>query len=231
MTILFYVTAVVAVVIGLLMLFLKADARKLSQALRFIGPGLLAVLGAGLLLTGRAAAGGMLMSAAFAWHLRGRGREAAKPSSGMRSSVRTAALEMELDHDSGMLEGHILAGSREGQALASLDLDDLIELGKELSSDPESLQLLEAYLDRRFPVWREHRKADGGERKSSAPASGSMSKEEAYEILGLEAGASAADIRKAHRRLMQRVHPDLGGSSFLAARINEAKETLLSSQR
>lgn len=231
MTFLFYGAAALVVIIGLTLLFIRTDPVRLSRALKLIGPALVGALGALLLLIGRAAAGGMLLSAAFAWHMRSRSKEKAKPSPGMRSSVRTAALEMELDHDSGMLEGHVLAGSREGQSLASLDLPELIELGKELSSDPESLQLLEAYLDRRFPVWRNHGETEAGDRQRGTPASGPMSKQEAYQVLGLEAGASAADIRKAHRRLMQRVHPDLGGSSFLAARINEAKEVLLSSQR
>jgi len=138
---------------------------------------------------------------------------------------------MELDHDSGALEGHVLTGRHEGARLADLALEDLLDLGRELASDAESVQLLETYLDGRFPVWREHAKADAGGRQAGAPASGAMTKQEAYEILGLEAGASAADIRKAHRRLMQRLHPDLGGSSFLAARINEAKEILLDGHR
>jgi hypothetical protein len=87
--------------------------------------------------------------------------------------------------------------------------------------------LLETYLDGRFPVWREDPDARGGEGLGVPPGTGAMTKQEAYKILGLEAGATAADIRKAHRRLMQRLHPDLGGTSFLAARINEAKDVLL----
>jgi hypothetical protein len=138
---------------------------------------------------------------------------------------------MELDHDSGALEGTVLTGRREGRRLADMSLEELLDLGRELETDAESAQLLEAYLDSRFPVWREHAQADAGRRQAGAPASGAMTKQEAYEILGLEAGASTAEIRKAHRRLMQRLHPDLGGSSFLAARINEAKEILLDGHR
>ena len=138
---------------------------------------------------------------------------------------------MELDHDSGLLEGSVLAGRFEGSRLGQLELEDLLALGRELSDDPESTQLLEAYLDGRFPVWRENVETDTRDRQRSAPAPGAMTKQEAYEILGLEAGASAAEIRKAHRRLMQRLHPDLGGTSFLAARINEAKDVLLSQHK
>jgi DnaJ-domain-containing protein 1 len=107
-------------------------------------------------------------------------------------------------------------------------LSELVDLLGELSGDAESRQLLETYLDGRFPVWREDAHAHDGDRERVAPGAGAMTKQEAYKVLGLETGASAADVRKAHRRLMQRLHPDLGGSSFLAARINEAKDILLS---
>jgi hypothetical protein len=59
------------------------------------------------------------------------------------------------------------------------------------------------------------------------PAGGPMSRQEAYAILGLPAGASVADIRAAHRRLMRGAHPDTGGSDWLAARINQARDVLL----
>ena len=147
---------------------------------------------------------------------------------GKRSTVRTAALEMELDHDTGGLEGLVLAGRHEGKMLGAMGLAELQQLYRELPGDPESRQLLETYLDGRFPIWRKDAETNGGEGLGVAPGSGAMTKEEAYKVLGLEAGAAAADVRKAHRRLMQRLHPDIGGTSFLAARINEAKDVLLS---
>lgn len=228
MTVLFYGVGLLLVLGVLAMLALKADAGRLANGLRIAGPIGLGVIGVALLLFGRAGLGGMMISTALAWHLTNLRRRGAQPTSGRRSTVRTAALEMELDHDTGDLEGVVLVGRFEGRVLSQLDRDDLLLLGRELSSDAQSIQLLETYLDRRFPDWRDDAQADVGGGQAGAPASGPMSKQEAYQILGLESGASAADIRQAHRRLMQRVHPDLGGSSFLAARINEAKEVLLS---
>jgi DnaJ-domain-containing protein 1 len=142
--------------------------------------------------------------------------------------VRTAALEMELDHDTGALEGLVLAGSAEGRMLGAMDLAALTRLYRELAPDIESRQLLETYLDCRFPVWRRDAQAHGGEGLRVAPGAGAMTKEEAYKVLGLEAGAAPADVRKAHRRLMQRLHPEVDRASFLAARIEEAKDVLLS---
>lgn len=225
-----YAVAALALLFVLTLAFLKADAARLAGMLRIAGPVALGLVGLVLLLAGRAGLGGMMISLAVGWMSTGAWRASSRRTPGRRSSVRSAALEMELDHDSGALQGHVLAGRFEGRSLADLDLPDLLQLRGELMSDAESLQLLETYLDGRFAFWREDPQADIGDRQGSPPASGAMSKQEAYQILGLEAGASAADIRKAHRRLMQRLHPDIGGSSFLAARINEAKDILLSDQ-
>jgi len=150
-----------------------------------------------------------------------------RPSTGQTSQVRSAALEMHLDHDSGTMNGQVLAGQFEGRSLDDLDEAELRTFAVEIENDGESAALLEAYFDRRFPGWREHVDADDGGRQSSAAQSGTMTNEEAYQILGVAPGASEADIVAAHRRLMQKVHPDMGGSTFLAAKINEAKDRLL----
>ncbi|MGC2827177.1 MAG: DnaJ domain-containing protein [Pseudolabrys sp.] len=149
-------------------------------------------------------------------------------SGGQTSRVRSAYFEMELDHDSGTMRGRILAGRHKGAELERLDVKALAELLSEV--DEESRALLVAYLDRRDPGWSEHAQADAaaGRRASS---SGKMSEEEAYQILGLQAGASTDAVSRAHRTLMKKLHPDQGGSTFLAARINEAKEILLRRHR
>jgi DnaJ domain len=228
MTVVFYIVAGLFVLILIGTAFLRTNPARLAETLRISGPILLAIAGCLLVVTGRAGIGGMLLSGALAWYTSNRMRRGARKTPGKCSTVRTAALEMELDHDSGGLEGLVLAGRHEGRALGTMSQNELMELLGELSSDSESRQLLETYLDSRFPVWRENTKTNDRDRQGVAPGTGPMTKEEAYKILGLETGATATEVRKAHRRLMQRLHPDLGGSSFLAARINEAKDVLLS---
>ena len=149
-------------------------------------------------------------------------------SSGKTSQVRSAFFEMELDHDSGEMRGHVVAGRHQGAALASLELTTLVGMLSEV--DDESRALLVAYLDRRDPGWSEHAHGDAATGRGAA-SSGKMSEQEAYQILGLQAGASADDISHAHRTLMKKFHPDQGGSTYLAARINEAKEILIRSHR
>lgn len=227
MTVPFYLAALV--LLGALgtLVFVRASPARLAAAIHATGPLLAGLAGIGLLVMGRVGLAGVAFSMAAAWYLSYRNRRAVRRSSGRISTVRTAALEMELDHDSGGLEGMVLAGRFEGRMLSALDRDELLELHAALGEDGESLQLLETYLDGRFPGWRESTDGDTDRRQRASPRSGPMTEEEAYKVLGLEAGASAADIREAHRRLMQRLHPDLGGSSFLAARINEARDVLL----
>ncbi len=149
-------------------------------------------------------------------------------SSGKTSRVRSAYFEMELDHDSGEMRGTIVAGAHQGAALESLDVKTLVAMLPEI--DEESRALLIAYLDRRDSTWSEYAQADATAGRA-APSSGKMSEQEAYQILGLEPGVSANDITRAHRALMKKLHPDQGGSTYLAARINEAKEILLRRHR
>jgi hypothetical protein len=151
-----------------------------------------------------------------------------RKSAGQSSQVRSTYLEMELDHDTGAMRGRIIAGRHQGVALERLDIKTLAGLLGEF--DEESRALLVAYLDRRDPGWSEYAQEYAAAGRPAA-SSGKMSEQEAYQILGLEAGATADDISHAHRTLMKKLHPDQGGSTYLAARINEAKEILLRRHR
>jgi hypothetical protein len=163
------------------------------------------------------------------WSIPGIGARTQK-SQGQVSRVRSAFLEMELDHDTGAMRGRVLAGRHEGAALDALELPTLTGFLADI--DQESRALLMAYLDRRQPSWREHAQGDAtAGSNGSAWRSGKMTEEEAYQILGVQAGASAEDIGRAHRTLMKKLHPDQGGSTYLAARVNEAKDILLRRHR
>jgi hypothetical protein len=137
---------------------------------------------------------------------------------------------MTLAHDSGDLDGVVRDGRFRGRRLG--ELSD-IELGELLAEcrldDDESARLLEAYLDRARPDWRAWSGAAGATDGVSPTPSTAMTREEAYRILGLSPGADEKAIRDAHRRLMVKLHPDQGGSDYLAAKINQAKDLLLSS--
>ena len=152
-------------------------------------------------------------------------RAGGQRSAGQTSQVRSQFLDMRLDHDSGELSGRIIAGPNAGHLLDEFDLQQLIAMIP--GFDAESVALLESYLDRRFPAWRQDAQGDaaGGQRR--AAPSGKMTDEEAYQILGLQPGAGRDEIGRAHRGLMKKLHPDQGGSTYLAARVNEAKDTLL----
>jgi DnaJ-domain-containing protein 1 len=141
-------------------------------------------------------------------------------------------IEMELDHDTGDMNGTVLAGPNAGRALNDLAEDALRALYAECrQADPDGARLLEAYLDRRFPRWREDAQAHEDAGPGTRPHSGAMTEEEAYQILGLQPGASPDEVRRAHRTLMKKLHPDQGGSTYLAARVNQAKEVLLTRHR
>jgi DnaJ-domain-containing protein 1 len=136
---------------------------------------------------------------------------------------------MTLDHESGAISGRILTGPQAGRSLDEFDLPELAAMMA--GFDAESCALLESYLDRRFPAWRQHAQGDAAGRQRRETSSGKMTTEEAYQILGLKPGAGPDEIGRAHRTLMKKLHPDQGGSTYLAARVNAAKDTLLRTHR
>jgi hypothetical protein len=140
--------------------------------------------------------------------------------------VHTEHLEVELDHDTGAISGRVLKGFFAGRDLQSLAPVEMAHLWQDCRfADPPSAQILEAYLDRVHPTWREDMSRAEGE---NAPgADGRMSREQAMDILSVAPDATEDEIRRAHRDLMMKMHPDRGGSTFLAAKINEAKDVLL----
>ena len=230
-------------VIGLILLFLlvqgikqfaRMDATTAARLVRH-GGGMLGMIGALLLLLrgriGLAAALANVVANFAGWRTTGAGSTpfrnvGGSARQGGASTARSAMIEMRLDHSSGAMSGTVLAGAYAGRAIETLSRPELLALRQELArDDPDGVNLLEAYLDRRFAGWRE---ADQGERQ--ARRSGAMSRREALEVLGLAEGASSAEIIGAHRALMKKFHPDHGGSTTLAARVNQAKDVLMQRQ-
>lgn len=148
------------------------------------------------------------------------------PSQGQKSEVETRYLRMTLNHDTGEMDGDILEGKHQGKRLSDLGFSDLLNLLQECRrEDAQSAAVLEAFLDRNFAdEWRDSETERG---RSGVQDDGKMSQEEAREILGVGADATREQIIEAHRHLMQKLHPDRGGSTYLAAKINEAKRMLL----
>jgi hypothetical protein len=231
-----YGIAAVAAVWWVSRFFATANPTVMAKRIKLIGGALALVVAAVLLVRGRLDMAFMLGGLAawlFGWsgiRMPGFGGRT-RPSPGSVSRVRSPMIEMELDHDSGEMNGTVLAGAFTGRALKDLEESALRRVYDECrASDPDGLRLLEAYLDRRFAGWREHAQAhaDAG---SGRPQAGAMTEEEAYQILGVQPGAAPDEIRRAHRTLMMKLHPDQGGTTYLAARINEAKDILLRRHR
>jgi hypothetical protein len=226
----FFLLGLAALVLGLLAIggFTRANPAAMARQIKLAG-GALALGAATLFLVrgmpGPAALLGALGSWLLGWSGGVPGGGSARKTPGQTSTVTTEHLEMELDHDSGAMTGKVLKGMFAGRDLDSLKPAEVALLWHDCRFiDPQSAQLLEAYLDRVHPTWRED--VARGER-AMRDHEGRMQPAEAYEILGLKPGATDDEIRRAHRDLMLKLHPDRGGSTYLAAQVNEAKDVLL----
>lgn len=212
----------------------NADPAKLGRVVGWFAAGL-GVAGAGAVLIGLiasdrlgpalAVAGGLAPLVLRGRTLWRRYHGSASTAGGKVSEVETGLLRMKLDHDTGAMSGQVRRGPYAGRRIEDLDQTELIALWRQCVAEDESgARLLETYLDRLRPDWR--RAASGGGGAAGAPGD-VMTRDQAYAILDLEPGASDEQIKEAHRRLMMKLHPDHGGSTFLAAQINRAKEFLL----
>jgi len=235
-----YLFLIVGALAGLLLLLRwasTADPKLLAWVVRVVGGIVLALIMVMLLLVGRwtwiAYAIPFLLPFYFHWRSnRIRARNSGGPSPGQRSEVTTRYLDMSLDHDTGEMTGSVTSGTYAGREVGSLNLAELLDLLAECQDDDDSVRVLESFLDRTHgPAWRTGGKAESG-KTSGGKAGGSawggaMTFQEAWEILGLEPGAGEEEIKEAHRRLMAKIHPDRGGSTYLAAKLNQAKDLLL----
>jgi DnaJ-domain-containing protein 1 len=228
--------------------YVQASTHDLVQGARTFVAVFSALASTGLLFTGRFGLAFITIAATImairAIRQGARGADPMDGGGGPASDpveVETDLLRMQLDRASGDVKGAVKTGPFAGRDLGSLGRDELLALLAEAQGvDAQSASLLEAYLDRRFPDWREpaagrsggggwgrQQESGRGRDRASSSGSGDMDEAEALEVLGLERGAAPEEIKQAHRRLMAKLHPDSGGSNFLATQINRAKDILL----
>ncbi|MBL6959440.1 MAG: DnaJ domain-containing protein [Rhodospirillales bacterium] len=230
-----------ALLIGFILVgrwYISAEPKQVLRVIKWLGFSIVVSVLLFFLLTGRLTWALMGIPALFPWFMRLRSaaraaknfsRMAAAASgqggaTGKTSDVETRFIKMTLDHDSGAMSGRVLEGAYAGDRVEDLSLHDLISLLQTCwTEDQPSAQVLEAYLDRAHDGWRDQAQAESG----GQAAGDAMSRDEAFQVLGLEPGASDEDIKEAHRRLIAGLHPDHGGSTYLAAKINRAKDILL----
>lgn len=228
----------VALLAGLLLAarwFVNTEPKTVAKVLKRIALVLIISVALFFLVTGKLAWAFYTLPALLPWFLRFRSlARTAKNfqrmsaglgggASGQTSDLKTRYLQMALDHDSGELDGEVIEGKFAGRRLSDMSLAELVDLLQTCwAEDGQSAQVLEAYLDRAHGDWRE----SAAEGKTET---GTMTREEALRVLGLKAGASKDDIKEAHHRLIAGLHPDRGGSTYLAAQINQAKDILMDS--
>jgi len=221
-------------------LVLTGDQKSRARAIRYAVIGALALFGLFLAVRGFAVLDlplvGVVIYLLRRWSVRGfPGADHLKdwlsgtPHQAAGSAIETPILRITFDQAGGVLYGEVISGQFAGARLDHLDLAQLRALHAEcVAGDAQSVRLLESYLDRSRPGWRDQAKGSHrGKRNAREPTNGPMSREEAWQVLGLEPGAGPEQISEAHRRLMMKVHPDHGGNHYLASKVNTAREVLL----
>lgn len=234
-----YLVLGLSLVVGLVLMgrwLLDTEPKVILKVVRWVGLGLLAAIALFVLVRGRfdwvVGAAAMLVPFAVRWGgviraIRNAAKAARGPTPGQSSGVRTRFLAMSLDHDTGALDGEVLEGRLAGRRLSELTPAERQVLREDVAADQASAQVLEAWLERAGePAGGSGAGRDGGGVPGDS-GDGTMTRARALQILGLSENATQEEVREAHRRLMMANHPDKGGSSWLAAQINRAKDELL----
>ena len=221
-----YLSLLLFAAIGILWL-MTLPAKQRVAVWSISGPVFVIIVGSFLALLKRGAIGIPLIIMGVSWWRRNRSKRPISSAEGQKSTVRSANLEMELDHDTGEMDGTLLTGRLQGVRLSSLSEEEILSLYFDFRSDTDSISLLESFLDRYYPDWRDRADSDASGNQNDRSAFDTMTRQEAYQILGLEPKASQEEIHQAWRRLIKGVHPDSGGSGFLAEKINTARDILL----
>lgn len=238
-----YLVLGVALLAGLLLVgqwFINAEPNKIIHSLKWIVYVVGGIVVLFFIMSGRFMMLFWLLPVLLPWLMRARAaarmaknysRMASGGTNGMGSEVSSEFLEMYLDHDTGNMDGVVRKGLHNGKNLRTLSFEELVDLYETYAvQDIESARLLVAYLDRTHSDWRDN--ADNSSYQNEEPqnrSSGSMDKAEAYKVLGLDDDADGAAVKAAHHRLIAGLHPDRGGSAYLASKINEARDVLLKS--
>ncbi len=230
------------VLLGGVLLFARwyatAEPKAALSMLKWIGIILFVGIAGFFIFTGRLGWAFMGLPVLLPWLMRARAVARAAKSfsrmsqaqagnpSGETSDVETRYFEMTLDHDTGEMTGTVREGPYKGMELSRLTTAQLIELLAVCTKeDMDSARVLEAYLDRTRPEWHESVHANEGAKDTSSKST--MDRSQALQVLGLEENATVDEIKAAHRKLIAGMHPDHGGSDYLAAQINQAKDILL----
>ena len=241
---------VIAVILMAVIVFLNYFRKSTNNTKRAIIKNTLFVALAAILIalvvTGRlnwlvAIAGSMvpLLPKAFSWLIRYipsllvlfkkyktvREKKSSKTMHGQQSRVETLYLIMMLDHDTGEMDGEVIKGVFLGRILSEMTSVEIREMIHECEDD-ETVSLLMAYMNR-YHGRRDNNNKNESHSNRGDEGPGFMSIHEAREILGLDENAKKNEIIDAHRHLIQKLHPDRGGSEYLAMKINRAKDILL----
>ncbi len=138
--------------------------------------------------------------------------------------IRTRMLLFTLNHATGKIDGRVLGGDFAQQLLSAMNVEQLQALYTQcLQQDPAALHLLLLYAQRERPEWQVSQAQAGG----ASGAEHSMLPADAAALLGVDISADVAAIRAAHKDLIARLHPDRGGTDYLAMQINRARDVLL----
>jgi hypothetical protein len=228
-----YLIGGVVLLFGLLLLgraFVNAEPRQLARFVTWTAIGLAVAAVIALAVSGRLSM--LLALAAGLFPLLRRLHSVVGglrgPAAGATSEVETPYVRVNLDHDTGAMTGTVLRGRFAGMRLDELRRADLLALLRECrTADAEAARLVEAWLDRMDPEWREDMHAEHSAGAPPPRGGADVTVDEAYAILGLRPDADAAAIKEAHHRLMKQLHPDHGGTDYFAAKLNRARDVLL----